>query len=405
MAEVDPCRPMADFDLLAATTQEQSNQAWADARRTAPVLRSAVNQGHWLVTRYDEVCQAFRDWEHFSSARTDPELNSISVSQGRVPMLVPEEMDPPGWYPMRRILAEILTPGAAEALRPRARHWCHRFLDRVVESGAADLVPGFVVPVPAAVTMEMLGFPDEEWLPLAGVFHDVSAYPVGHPVREKAIARFGDVMTSIRRQIDVRRRQPGRDAVTAMLGARVEGRPVDQTTLERLVFMVMAGGVDTTTAVAASAMVHLGRDTDLRRRLRDQPALLPSAMEEFLRMYPPARTHARTVKEDVELGGCHLLRGDRLVLSELSANYDEQAFPDPDLFDPERFPNRHVTFGMGIHRCAGSHLARVMLSEMLTAVLDRLPDYELDEGGLVEYPSWTQVGGWAHIPIRISGEP
>ena len=119
-------------------------------------------------------------------------------------------------------------------------------------------------------------------------------------------------------------------------------------------------------------------------------------------MYPPARTHARTVTSDVELGGCLLRAGDRVVLSEISANYDEAAFPDPETFEADRFPNRHVTFGMGIHRCPGSHLARIMLAEMLAVVLEKMPDYELDEAGLLEYPSWTMVGGWAHIPVTFA---
>lgn len=395
--------PEVDLDLLAPTTRQASDAAWAAARRAGPVVRSTGLARHVLVTRYEEVCAAFRDWEHFSSARTDPTRSSISVTQGQVPLLVPEELDPPEWFPMRRVLAELLTPGDAEARRARVRHWCDHYLDQVVESGSCDLVSDLVVPVPAAVTLEMLGFPEDEWLPTARAFHEVSAYPVGDPIRDAAIARFADVMDAIRRELAIRRRDGGDDAMAAMVDARVDGQPIDDASLERLVFMVIAGGVDTTTAVSAAAFVHLGRDHALRARLRDDPALLSTAVEEFLRMYPPARTHARTVTGDVELGGCPLRAGDRVVLSELSANYDEQAFPDPTTFQPERFPNRHVSFGMGIHRCPGSHLARIMFTEMLAAVLRRMPEYALDEAGVVEYPSWTMVGGWAHIPATFAG--
>ena len=403
MTDVGPA-PEVDLDLVSATTQQESNEAWARARAAGGVVRTESAGGHWVLTRYEEVCAAFRDWEHFSSARTDPERNAISITQGKVPLLIPEELDPPEWFPMRRVLAELLTPGAAEQRRERARHWCHHFLDQVAGTGRCDLVTDLVVPVPAAVALEMLGFPEDEWLPLAGVFHDVAAYPLGHPTREQALPRFADVLGAIRREVEARRTSPRDDAITALVEARVDGEPIDQESLERLVFMVMAGGVDTTTAVAAAAFVHLGRDRDLRARLRNEPDLLTTATEEFLRMYPPARTHARTVAADVELSGCPMQAGERVVLSELSANYDEAAFPEPDAFRPERFPNRHVTFGMGIHRCPGSHLARVMFTEMLTAVLERMPDYELDEAGVTEYPSWTQVGGWAHIPITFAPE-
>lgn len=393
-----------DLDLFSATTREADDRAWASARKAASVVWTESGGGHWLVTRYDEVCEAFRDWEKFSSARRDPSRGAISVLQGPAPLLVPEELDPPEWHPMRRVLAALLKPTHAEQLRPRVRTWARHFVDKFAAAGHCDLVKDLVVPLPASVTMEFLGFPEEEWLPFATIFHDISAYTKGHPVREAAFERYGQVMDAIAREIARRRIEPRDDMITAMMQSRHDGVEIDETMLRHLVFMVMAGGVDTTTSLASAAFVHLGRDLDLRRRLREQPELLIPATEEFLRMYPPARTHARTVAADVEFAGCRMSEGDRIVLSELSANYDERAFPQPDTFDPERFPNRHVTFGMGIHRCPGSHIARVMFTEMVTAVLERLPNYVLDEAGLTEYPGWTMMGGWAHIPITFSAQ-
>lgn len=393
-----------DLDLFSPTTREADDQAWASAREAAPVVWTESGGGHWLVTRYEEVCDAFRNWEKFSSARRDPGRGAISVLQGPSPLLVPEELDPPEWHPMRRVLAALLKPAHAEQLRPRVREWARHFVDQFAAAGRCDLVNDLVVPLPASVTMEFLGFPKEEWLPFATVFHDISAYTKGHPVREAAFGRYGQVMDAIAREIDRRRVEPGDDMITAMMQSRHDGVEVDETMLRHLIFMVMAGGVDTTTSLASAAFVHLGRDLALRRRLREKPALLVSATEEFLRMHPPARTHARTVAADVEFAGCKMSEGDRIVLSELSANYDERAFAEPGKFDPERFPNRHVAFGMGIHRCPGSHIARVMFTEMVTAVLERMPDYVLDEAGLTEYPSWTMMGGWARIPITFSAE-
>jgi cytochrome P450 len=252
--------------------------------------------------------------------------------------------------------------------------------------------------------MEFLGFPEEEWLPFASIFHDISSYPQGHPRRDAAFKRYSEVMDAIAREVRDRRNNPGDDLISAMMESRHEGKAVDDEMLRLLVFMVMAGGVDTTTSLASAAFVHLGKDLALRKRLREEPGLLAGATEEFLRMYPPSRTHARTVTRDQEFGGCPMSAGDRIVMSELSANYDERAFDDPHRFDPERFPNRHVTFGMGIHRCPGSHLARVMFTEMVSAVLERIGDYSLEEDGVVEYPSWTMIGGWASIPITFTPE-
>ena len=163
--------------------------------------------------------------------------------------------------------------------------------------------------------------------------------------------------------------------------------------------LLIGGGVDTTTALTSAALVHLGRDLELRGRLIAEPALLPTATEELLRVYPPSRTHARTVTRDVELGGCWLRAGDRVLLGEASACHDDLAFPDADRFVADRSPNRHVAFGMGIHRCVGSHLARLEAVEILTAVLERIPDYQLGE--VVEYPNWAAIGGWASIPVTL----
>ena len=135
-----------------------------------------------------------------------------------------------------------------------------------------------------------------------------------------------------------------------------------------------------------AATARLGEDLALRAAMRADPALLKSSTEEFLRVYPPARTHARTVTRDTEFGGCPMAAGDRVVLSEISANHDELAFDDPHTFRADRFPNRHVSFGMGKHRCPGSHLARMEFSEMMRGVLQRMPDYRFTGDGPVEYP-------------------
>ena len=119
-------------------------------------------------------------------------------------------------------------------------------------------------------------------------------------------------------------------------------------------------------------------------------------------MYPPARTHARTAARDTELGGCFIAKGDRVLLSEVSACHDESAFANADQFIVDRFPNRHAAFGLGIHRCPGSHLARAQFKEIMRQVLTRMPDYELDLEQVAEYPNWSSIGGWAKIPATFT---
>jgi cytochrome P450 len=398
--------PVVDFDLFTAVTRDQSDAEWMEQRaRGCPVAWTERYGGHWVLSSYDAVADAFRDWEHFSSARTDPAVSSIVLGNSRLPLLTPEEIDPPEWYPLRRILSELLAPRAAERLRPRARYWTTHFVDQFIEAGQCEFTHDLTVPVPGAVTLEWLGFPEADWWPIANAFHSVAAYSRGTPEHAAAQAEFGNVMVRIREEIALRERSPRDDAMSAIVHHDLDGAPLPRETAESIVFMTVAGGVDTTTALTGAALLHLAQFPDDRRRLLEQPDLLVTATEEFLRYYPPARTHARTVTRDFEFRGCAMRAGDRVLLSEIAAGRDPDAFPDADTFVIDRNPNRHVSFGVGMHRCVGSHLARIEFAEMLTQILRRIPDYELDLDAVVEYPNWATIGGWAKLPATFTPGP
>jgi cytochrome P450 len=193
--------------------------------------------------------------------------------------------------------------------------------------------------------------------------------------------------------------------MTAIVHHDIDGERISLDAAAAVTRLVVGGGVDTSTSVSSAALIHLSRHRADRQRLLDDPSLIDAAVEEFLRYYPPARTHGRVVARDVTLAGCQMHKGDRALLSEVSANRDEAEFPDADRFVIDRFPNRHVTFGMGLHRCPGSHLARLELRELLTQVLARMPDFHIDEDGIVEYPNWSMIGGWGRIPATFTPGP
>jgi cytochrome P450 len=395
-------RPAVDFDLFGAVTRADSDDSWRAPREQCPVGWTDRNGGYWVVSGYEEVAAAFRDWEHFSSARTDPEISSIVLGDSRLPLLTPEEIDPPDWYPVRRILSELLAPRAAERLRPRAQHWTTHFIDEFIEAGECELTHDLSVPVPGAVTLEWLGFPEADWRMISGAFHDVAAYSRGTPEHRAAQMAFGNVMTRIQEELAEREHSPRDDAMTAISYHEIDGERIPRETAESIVFMTVGGGVDTTTALIGAALLHLSQFPDDRRRLLTEPDLLVTATEEFLRYYPPARTHARTVTEDIEFAGCEMRKGDRVLLSEFSSGRDESAFADADRFVIDRNPNRHLSFGVGIHRCVGSHLARIEFTEVVTSILRRLPDFEIDLAAVVEYPNWASVGGWARLPATFT---
>lgn len=394
--------PEIDFDVYATQTMAANNAAWDAVRTTCPVAWTPHNGGHWVISAYEHVAEAFRDWETFSSARTDPEIASVTISGARLPLLVPEELDPPEWHGYRRVLAAMLSPQAAERLRPRARHWARHCIDAVIESGRCELVSQLIFPVPAAVTLEWLGFPQSDWASFSQAFHDAAAFPHGTPQYRAAAAATVGVMRRVTEEVEARRAEDRGDGLSAIVHAEVEGEPVTQEMAERLVFMTIGGGVDTTSALTSAALLHLHREPADRARLLAEPELWDPATEEFLRVYPPARTHARTVARDTEFAGCPMKAGDRVLLSEISSGRDADAFPDADRFVIDRFPNRHLAFGAGIHRCPGSHLARITFSEILHEVLERIPDYRIVDAEVVEYPNWSMIGGWAQLPAEFT---
>jgi cytochrome P450 len=399
---VDGRLPSVDFDVYVHGSMAASDAAWRELREQCPVSWTPRNGGHWTLAGYEEVSTAFREWETFSSERADPALCAISIAHSRLPLMLPEESDPPRWHGYRRVLAELLSPGAVERLRPRVEHWVDHAIDQFIEVGSAELAHDLAVPVPSMVTMEWLGWPLEEWMPAAGTFHEMAKHVPGSEGYRAAGERFGWLAGRVTEEVAARRRHPRDDAMSRIAAHEVDGELLSLEDAVSIVMITIGGGVDTTTSLTSAALIHLGRNRDDRVRLLADPALLDGATEEFLRLYPPARTHARTMARDAEFAGCPMHVGDRVLLSEISANRDERAFPDADRFVIDRFPNRHVSFGVGIHRCPGSHLARLEFKTMIARVLQRVPDFVLDEEGVVEYPNWSMIGGWAAIPVTFT---
>jgi cytochrome P450 len=395
-------QPLIDFDHYRQRSLSESDRAWRDLREKCPVAWTEANGGHWVIAGYQEVARAFKDWESFSSARVEPDVSSLSVGNLRIPPLYPEELDPPQWHPLRRILSELLSPGAVQRLAPRIAHWVTYAIDQVIESGRCDMTDDIACPIPAAVSLELLGFPQSDWERMSNAFHGIGSFDRSTPEFAQALEDVAWTGTRVREELLERRQHPRDDAMSFIMAHDVEGTQIEPSDAEAVVLLVVGGGVDTTTSLASSALLYLGRHPELRSRFLDDPTILDSGTEEFLRMYPPARTHARIAARDVDLGGCHIAAGDRVLLSEVSACHDETAFPDAEQFKVDRFPNRHVAFGLGIHRCPGSHLARAQFKEILRQVLLRMPDYRVDQEQIVEYPNWSGIGGWARIPATFT---
>ena len=404
--------PIVEFDLASYNGVETSNAAWDDLRKKCPIAWSDDNAGAWLISSHELVTAAFRNWESFRSSRNVRDFDGqggspewVPVSSIPIPikdLVIPEELDPPMWDPYRRAFAELLSPRATEALKPRIKYWTTKRLDDVIETGQMDIVHTLSNGVSAAVILEWLGFPEEVWERLSDAFHNRASLAAGSEEERRYLEDLAWSFERIEEKTVSVRECPTKDAASFFANVEVGGERTSFEYAKGMINLAVAGGVDTTTSVASAAWLHLHRHPEDRQRLLDEPELIDRAVEEFLRMYPPARTHGRTVVQDTELGGLTLRKDDRIILSEVSANRDEAAFADADKFIIDRFPNRHVSFGIGIHRCPGSHLARAMFKEMLTQVLERIPDYRVDEDGTAEFPNCSMISSWARMPITFT---
>jgi cytochrome P450 len=390
------------FDHFSHRSMAESDQAWKELREQCPVAWTEANGGYWIAAGYEAVSAGFRDWESFSSARSDPARTSLSILGGVMPVLYPEELDPPEWNPMRRVIGRMLSPQSVEKLRPRVEHWVDHSIDQVIESGTCDLTDDLTCRVPESVALEMLGFDRAHWTRVSGAFHHMASFANGTPEFVAAGAEIQWVGELVHRELAARVKDPRDDGMTAIVQHEIDGERIPLEAAEAVTMLTVGGGVDTSTSVSSAALIHLSRHPSDRQRLLDEPDLIDSAVEEFLRVYPPARTHARTVARDVEFEGCQMHKGEKLLLSEVSANHDESEFPDAEKFIIDRFPNRHVSFGMGLHRCPGSHLARLEVRTLLSGVLERMPDFTVAEERIVEYPNWSMIGGWGKIPATFT---
>lgn len=398
--------PVIDFDHHSPEFAAHADARLREIRETCPVAWSEHYGGFWLVADYQGNLEVLKNPDVFTGERwpvDDGHGASLIPKSSRItePVL-PMELDPPAHTPIRQLLNALLSPGAVEALRPRIEHWTAHHLDLVVEQGSCDLLRDVTGPVPAFVALEWLGYPLEHAAMAAQGIHDLMGNPPGSEAflrGAELTARANEVLWDT---IQARRLEPAADVLSALIAQEIDGVPVDDATIMNLGASLIAGGVDTTTSLASSALVHLHHDRDLRRRLIEEPDLLEVATEEFLRVYPPLTSIAKTARRETVLRGCPVHVGDRLLVSRHSANFDAAQFDRPEEFVADRFPNRHVSFGLGPHRCAGSHFARLEFQVMLRRILERMPDYELDDAALVPYPDRGLTTGWVSLPARFT---
>ena len=398
-----------DFDHQTPEFIAGRHRRYDDLRELCPVVFNEHYGGFWMVTDYESVAAVARDNETFAH-KYEPDAPDGVSYQGICgvprPSYIPRqgvsEIDGPEHADLRRVLNPLMTINAVERNRPRMEAVSAWFLDEIVEAGAADLVLDYATPVPAVLTLEMMGMVSSNWRHYADFFHATSSYEPTDERYLRAVARQQDMWGELRDFARFRRDNPADDVTTALVSSPLDGRMLSDDEITAIMWNLVAGGLDTTTSLVSWGLHHLGTHLEDRSRLIEDPSLIPAAVEEFLRFYSPSETLTRTATRDVELGGRQIRRGDVVFISWVTANHDPVQFDSPDEVRIDRDVNKHLAFGLGGHRCIGASIARIESELMLGDVLRRIGDYAIDVDGFKPYPGNLLMTGVVSMPVTFT---
>jgi cytochrome P450 len=356
--------------VMDPATAAEPQPMYKQLRESSPVLR--VSDNAVILTRRVEIDDAFRRPEVFSS-------NSSAVDLGNIRPLIPLQIDPPDHVRYRRLLDPLFSPREMAKLEPQIATLVHRLVDRFADRGACDLVSEFTIPLPSEVFLTMFGLPLAE-LDTFLAMKDGIIRPPGKTLedqqgwRTKTAAEMYAYFDQI---LDERAKSPRDDLLSGFVTAEIEGERLSRHEIQDICFLLMIAGLDTVTASLDCFFSYLARNPDQRRRLVDDPSLIPNAVEEMLRFESPVAGVPRIAVDDTELAETPIKKGDHVMIILGSANTDDSEFADAMAVDFGREVNRHLAFGGGIHRCLGSHLARQELRVALREFHTRIPAYHL----------------------------
>ena len=389
-----------DLDHADPEYNERAHEIWDELRDSGcPIARSDRYGGMWAPLTHDLVAEVAYDTDHFSS-------RGVVVANGRplIPAPVgpapPITSDPPFHAVARRLLLPAFSPKAIAPWEPEIRRLCRDLLDRMGDvtpgESVVDAAVQYAQSIPVDVIARMLGFPleDEE---LFRSFVHTALEDVDLPVAERVEA-FGPLFDYLSDQIADHRADPRDDLTTYMLDAELDGRPLAEEHVRGTIVLLLIAGIDTTWSAIGSSIWHLATHPGDLARLSSEPEVMLFALEEFLRAYAPV-TMARLVKDDHDFHGCPMKAEEWVLLPFPAANRDPAAFDRADEFVIDRAANRHAAFGLGIHRCVGSNLARLELRTAIEEFIGRFPSFEL--AGDVRW-SVGQIRGPRELPILIT---
>ncbi len=409
VSDSDRKRNRYHFDRHTAEYRSEFKQITEEMHAKCPMAWTETYGGHWVAAGSHEVfelarCPAVSNDHDLRNERRGykgisiPTASRVSAVRGGI-----LEMDEPEHRTYRTVLNPYLSPAAVKRWEPFIDDVTRACLNEKIEQGSIDFVDDLANIVPAVLTLAMLGIPLKKWNMYSEPVHAAVYTPEHSPDIERVTAMHREMgLDMVNSMLEIRE-NPRPGIVNALLQMRIDGEPAPDLEILGNLGLVIGGGFDTTTALTAHSLEWLSENPDQRERLRSNlDTLLDPATEEFLRYFTPAPGDGRTFSDDVELDGTQFKEGERLWISWAMANRDPSVFEDPDDIVLDRKGNRHFSFGLGVHRCAGSNVARTVFKSMITAVFDRMPDYHCDPDGAVHYESIGVIQGMRHLPATFT---
>ena len=402
MATVKPVQSWeTDWDHADPAYNQNAHQIWDQLRGTCPVAHTDRYGGAWLPVTHADVSAVARDTDHFSSegavlSNKPPRDQWVSMAPiGGAP---PITSDPPFHADARRLLLPAFSPQVVAEWEPEIRRLCNDLIDNMGDIETVDAAVQYAQNIPVYVIARMLGLPLED----SDYFRETV-----HMVLEEIGAEFGERQGAFEKldaylgmHVRDHIENPKDDLIGFLLNAKIYDQPLSPEHVVGTIILLMVAGIDTTWSSIGSSIWHLAQHPADLQRMVNEPELLPTAIEELLRMYAPV-TMARIVSQDAEIGGCPVKAGDSVLLPFPAANRDPEVFPDADKVIIDREENRHVAFGLGIHRCLGSNLARLELRVAVEVFIQRFPKFELANPSSVTW-SLGQVRGPRKLPVQIT---
>jgi hypothetical protein len=374
----------SDFDHLDPHWVENPYPIWDELREKCPIAHTERFRGVYFPSRYEDVRAVAYDTQNFSSRR-------IIVRETPPPRIPapPITSDPPEHRPAKNLLLPAFTPDAIKEHEPRTREICARLIEGFAGKGGCDAAADYAQEIPVRVIAVMLGLPESEGDRFRKWIHEILEAGITRP--DILMKAMGETTAYFQAEVEKRKTAPCDDLITRLSRATIDGQPITEDHLLGALRLILIAGIDTTWSAIGSCFWHLAQHPEDRRRLVNEPELIPTAVEEFLRAYAPV-TMAREVVKDVEINGCPIKAGEMVLLSFPAANRDPRLFPDADRVVIDRKENRHAAFGLGIHRCIGSNLARMEITVALQEWLKRIPDFRLDPAPKVTWSEGTVRG-------------